>query len=367
MGMRLAPRALVTVLALALVAGACSSKNDSGDKASGTTTTVPPISRPAGAAATLAGPLTAGKGISLAAASAGPSLKKAGYTEAEYTASGTARSYSSAGPLPTDGRFSLRPAAKAPYTTRIVVRRPARQADFNGTVVVEWLNVSGGVDAAPDYTYLADELLRSGYAWVGVSAQRIGVEGGAIAVSVPGAAGLGAGKGLKGLDPVRYGKLAHPGDAYSYDIYTQVARALRGHGTVDVLSGLKVARVLAAGESQSAFTLTTYIDGVQPLTHEFDGFFVHSRGGAPAPLGTAGAGIDIAGSIGGKPTIIRTDTDVPVIVVETETDLLSVLGYLPAQQPDSKNFRLWEVAGTAHADKFQLGPTEKILGCSQPI
>src|SRR5262249_40374759 len=136
LGMRLAPRALVTVLALALVAGACSSKDDSGDKASGTTTTVPPISRPAGPAATPAGPAPAGRGISLAAASAGPSLKDAGYTEAEYTASGTATSYTSAGPLPTDGRFSLRPAAKAPYTTRIVVRRPAKQADFNGTVVV---------------------------------------------------------------------------------------------------------------------------------------------------------------------------------------------------------------------------------------
>jgi hypothetical protein len=56
-----------------------------------------------------------------------------------------------------------------------------------------------------------------------------------------------------------------------------------------------------------------------------------------------------------------------VIVVETETDLLGILGYLPARQDDSDNFRLWEIAGTAHADKFQLGETEDILECAQPI
>ena len=94
--------------------------------------------------------------------------------------------------------------------------------------------------------------------------------------------------------------------------------------------------MLAVGESQSAFTLTTYVDGVQPLTHEFDGFLIHSRAGAPAPLGAPGAGIDIAGSLSGKPTIIRTDQEVPVILVETETDVLGVLGYYPAQQADNR-------------------------------
>jgi Alpha/beta hydrolase domain len=368
--MRSAVAGLALLLAGATVTAACSSGDDGssgGGDASGASTTAP-VERPAGPAATFAA-LKGGKGIFLGASGPGPSLSRAGYTEAEYSASGTATSYTSAEALPTDGRFSLTPDGKAPYATRVVVRRPAKQADFNGTVVVEWLNVSGGVDASPDYTYLADELLRRGYAWVGVSAQRIGVEGGAVAVSAPGAEDLGAGKGLKGIDPARYGKLHHPGDAYSYDIYTQVARALRsaGKGKVDALDGLRLERVLGVGESQSAFALTTYINGVQPLAEQYDGFLVHSRGGAAAPLGKAGAGIDIAGTIGGKPTTIRTDGRAPVIVVETETDLLGILGYLPARQDDGDGFRLWEVAGTAHADKFQLGDTEGILGCAQPI
>ncbi len=366
--MRVIWRGCATVLVLALLAGACSSGDDadSGDDAGGSAPSTTAVDRPEGPAAALA-PLEGGNGTILAAAGEGPSLDDAGYEQAEYSASGTATSYTSATPLPTDGAFDLATGEEADYATRIVVRRPTDPADFNGTVAVEWLNVSGGADAAPDYTYLADELLRGGYAWVGVSAQQIGVEGGPVAVSIPGAEALGAGQGLKTQDPERYGGLNHPGDAYAYDIYTQVAHALRSPGDVDALDGLDVARILAVGESQSAFALTTYVNGVQPLTKAYDGFLIHSRGGTPAPLGQSGAGIDIASALAGQPTTIRTDTEVPVIVVETETDLLGVLGYLPARQPDSDNLRLWEVAGTAHADKAQLGETEGVLGCAVPI
>ena len=59
-----------------------------------------------------------------------------------------------------------------------MVRRPADPAAFSGTLVVEWLNVSSGADAAPDWTYLSDEIVRRGHVWVGVSAQYVGVEGG---------------------------------------------------------------------------------------------------------------------------------------------------------------------------------------------
>jgi hypothetical protein len=382
--------ALVALASLTVMV-ACSSGDDDDDASGGGEAateeddgvTVASADRPDGPAATIAGPLEAGGGTALGAASTGPSLDDAGYTEAEYTASGTATSYKpeegTFADLPADGTFSLVPDAEADYTTRFVVRRPAEAADFNGTVVVEWFNVSGGLDAAPDYTYMADELLRGGYAWVGVSVQRIGVEGGDVAVAVPGLGDMaGAGTGLKAQNPERYGDLSHPGDAFSYDIYTQVARALResgsGSGTegsdgdaVDPLDGLEIERVLAMGESQSAFALTTYVNGVQPLTEMFDGFLIHSRGGSAAPLGEPDKGIDVAGSIGGKPTQIRTDGEAPVLVVETESDVLGVLGYLPARQDDGDRFRLWEIAGTAHADKFQVGELEDALGCSLPI
>src|SRR5690606_22907711 len=124
--------------------------------------------------------------------------------------------------------------------------------------------------------------------------------------------------GIKAGDPDRYGELHHPGDAFAYDLFTQVARALREPGPVDALGGLVPERLLAVGESQSGFALTTYVDGVQPLTGAFDGFLVHSRGAAAAPLGEPGTGFDIASTIGLPPAQIRTDGDAPVLVLETE-------------------------------------------------
>jgi hypothetical protein len=47
--------------------------------------------------------------------------------------------------------------------------------------------------------------------------------------------------------------------------------------------------------------------------------------------------------------------------------VLSVLGYYSARQPDADTLRTWEVAGTSHADAFQLGSAESALGCATPI
>ena len=82
----------------------------------------------------------------------------------------------------------------------------------------------------------------------------------------------------------------------------------------------------------------------------YDGFLIHSRGGGGAPLSQEPEPeIDDAAHV----VRIRTDLDVPVLTFQTETDLI-ILGYLPDRQPDGPRFRLWEVAGTAHADTYTL-------------
>jgi hypothetical protein len=303
--------------------------------------------------------VTGGKGISLLSASAltpSPLL-----TQNEYFASGTAVSYTAAA-MPDTGEWNLTASKSAAYKTRIIVRTPKDPARFNGTVYVEWLNVSAGSDTDPDFSYAAAEIERTGAAYVGVSAQQVGIQGssqGDIASElVP---GLGAG-GLVKTDPARYGTLRHPGDAYSYDMFTQIARALRSPGPVDVLDGLKPERLIALGESQSAERMVTYVNGVQPLTREFDGFLVHSRGGGAAPLSGAGDGGDFVA----KGPIIREDTSVPVLIFETETDL-AMLRYDLAEQPDSAMVHVWEVAGTSHADAFVVGPAIGLLGCGTNI
>ena len=181
---------------------------------------------PHGPAADLSEELTGGSGPFVG--SGDQAVLRRDYVEHEYVAAGRATSYQPVGELAGDGQWTLRPGKQARYRTRVLVREPADPADASGVVLVEWLNVSGGLDADPEFQTLREEIVRQGHTWVGVSAQQIGVEGGPVAVTVdvPGAADV-VGKGLKNIDPARYGSLRHPGDAYAYDIYTQVARAVR--------------------------------------------------------------------------------------------------------------------------------------------
>jgi len=287
------------------------------------------------------GPITGGNGTPFVAATTFD-LAQVGYVQEEYFISGTATAYTSASPLTSDGNWTVTPASTAAYKTRILVHRPVKRSKFKGTVVVEWLNVSGGLDAAPDWISAHTELTRDGFAWVGVSAQFVGVEGGASSVGLPGS-------GLKTADPVRYGPLSHPGDSFSYDIFSQAGQSIRQPAGLNPLGDLKVTTVLGAGESQSAFRLVTYINGIDPLAQIYDGFLVHSRGGGGAPLSQVPQpAISVP-----TPAFIRNDVRVPVLTFQTETDLVS-LGFLASRQADSDRFRLWEVAGTAHYDAYGL-------------
>jgi hypothetical protein len=291
---------------------------------------------------TLEGPITGGKGMPFIASTTFD-LAQVGYSEAEYFISGTATGYTNVGPLSDDGKWTVSRGATAAYKTRILTYRPVDRKQFNGTVIVEWLNVSGGLDSAPDWIAGHTELIRAGFAWVGVSAQSVGVEGGLSALGLPVTP-------LKTTDPARYGSLVHPGDSFSYDIFSQAAQAIRRPTGMSPLGDLQVQKVIAAGESQSAFRMVTYIDAVHPLADIYDGFLVHSRGGGAigsAPLSEPPQPVTpVPGTV-----TIRSDLNVPVLTFETETDL-TFLTYFSARQPDSQRFRLWEVAGTAHADTY---------------
>ncbi len=364
-------RAAIALVCLTVLgAAACSSSSTSTSTSTGASTTTASVAvttttqpRPAGPAADMSHELVGGNGVFIGSATKA-NVQQVGYVEREYLATGTATSYKIAGPITRDGRWKLAPDTTAPYRTRVLVRRPAAASKFSGTVIIEWLNVSGGIDADPDWVSLREEIVRRGDVWVGVSAQRIGVAGGPVLVKVQGPGTDVAGKGLTKIDPARYGSLTHPGDGFAFDIYTQVARAVRaGAG----MGGMAPKHVIAAGESQSAFALVTYYNGIQPLTRAFDGFFVHSRGAVGLPLVAPGKFADIAGSLGGTPTLFRTDQTAPVLDIQTETDVASILNSYAVRQPDTDRFRLWEVAGTAHADQHLVGPSSKYIDCGVPI
>jgi hypothetical protein len=349
---------LLSGIALLLGAlAACSDGNDSD----------PQIRRPQADNPAIEGPISGGGGADCCIINFGPlavDLREQGYTpgtpfyaglsfdeaevgylETEYFISGTATSYSANEELGSDGAWTVARADTAEYVSRIVVLRPQDGASFNGTVVVEWFNVTGGLDAAPDWTQMHTELIREGYAWVGVSAQRVGIEGGG-AFDLP----------LKVIDPERYGSLHHPGDSFSYDIFSQAAQAVRNPVGLDPLDGLQVERMIAIGESQSAGRLATYFNAVHPTIELFDGFVIHSRGSGSAPLSQAPE-LEIATP---NPVFIRTDLPEPVITMQTETDIFR-LNSIALRQSDSAAFRLWEVAGSAHSDVYTTikGPIDR--------
>jgi hypothetical protein len=279
-------------------------------------------------------------------------LATMGYQETEYSIEGVATSYELRGERGADGRWDAVPGATAPFRTRMVVRRPIDVARFSGTVVVEWHNVSAGIDAAPDWGFFHREICRAGHAWVGVSAQKVGIDGGGFVESIH----------LKLLAPGRYAELEHPGDAWCFDIFTQAA-ALCGaseEGDAGPLSGLAVERLVAAGESQSASCLVTYANAIDPLTRLFDGYFVHGRPG----VGLSIDGVFISSAerlameetrqaIASRGERIREDVRVPVLVLQSETDVITLGGGL-AEQPDTDRVRVWEMAGAAHADTYTV-------------
>ena len=101
-----------------------------------------------------------------------------------------------------------------------------------------------------------------------------------------------------------------------------------------MLDGLKPKHIIAAGESQSAGRLVTYIDALHPLVHVYDGFLVHSRSAGGSPLSQAPQpSVPVP-----APAPIRDDLGVPVLVFQTETDVSN--SNLNARQPDTDTYRL---------------------------
>lgn len=263
-------------------------------------------------------------------------LASLGYRRDEFFISGTATSFEQTSPE----SYDVRSVQSAPYLTRIVIVRPEDAAQFNGTTIVEWMNVSGGEDLPVAWIMAHTEMMRSGFAYVGVSAQIAGIEGGRSPV----------GTALKVANPERYSSLAHPGDAYAYDIFSQVGEALQASSARRLFGGVAPQHVIAAGQSQSAAYMTTYINRIDPVARVYDGFLVHSRfagGSSLAPGGGMSAGI---GAVA-----FREDLRVPVLTVETETDLVGPNGYHSVRVPDTDMLRVWEVVGTAHGDSYLNG------------
>jgi hypothetical protein len=242
-----------------------------------------------------------------------------GYVEEEFLVSGTARKSTLTGLLPDTGLPTT--SDVEPYTTRIIVRHPADATRFSGTAFLEWLNVSAQTDLDPVWAMSYDTIMRRGYVWVGVSAQKQGVDGSPLAA--------------KEWDPVRYAMLQHPGDAFAPDIYTQVGQALRVNAG-GAFGGLKLKYLIGTGESQSGGFLRDYINGYYDVAWRvFDGFL-------PQMVVST---IPALVSVPSTPSM-KTDA-VPTLVVNGESESGTI------SMSSAGSYRIWEVTGSSHGDPRQ--------------
>jgi Alpha/beta hydrolase domain len=272
-------------------------------------------------------------------------LAARGYVEQEFFYSGLANVYDATvapgiGARPTPSPTANIVSSGHPYTTRMVVRRPARSAAFNGTVVVEWLNATSQYDVEALWFRTHEFLLRDGYAWVGITAQSAPITNPAL--------------GLKAFSPERYRSLdltaagtLTSGDPLSFDAYAQGMQAVRKAGVLGDLLG-RVKTVVAAGVSQSAGRVSVFTNAIQP------------RGRAVADA--------VLLYVGGER--MRADLRLPVFKVLSETEFAtapsSSANEISSLQPDTDRMRTWSVTGTSHSDWASFAVRYALLRRDQP-
>jgi len=263
-----------------------------------------------------------------------------GYVEREFKMSGTTNVYRENGneeafnfgtAWNSNGNWEIAVSQSGvPYTTRLLVRYPSPSSTtkFNGTVIFEWTNVTTGGDQDPVWSEIGEEAIRQGYAFVGVTAQKAGMED------------------LARWDPKRYAGLGDSNDGQSYSIFTQAAEAAKADSAT-LLGGLTPKREIGMGDSQSAFRVDTYVNAFQPVTQAFNGFIAVGRAVTAAPIGNGLI------STSPFPARIRTDKNTtPFIELNTQGDITE-LDAAAARQSDNNYLRTWELPGASHIDAHE--------------
>lgn len=257
----------------------------------------------------------------------GVDLAAHGYVEEEYLVSGQADDWT--------WDADLRPVAAGPqpFTTRILLRRPAESAAFSGAVYLEPNHAD--YDRSLTWSATAPWLIRSGHAHVGVTQE------------------LATLPDLARWDAGRYAALSIPRPGQRWDIVGLVAAALVNGGT-GPLTGYPVSRVIMSGWSQTGTFCRTFLG---------EGFHARSQaGGKPAIDGyiicisSGGAGRPGYGVLRppavlplGDPRRTIGAHGVPVVELLSEGESETHRAVLRPDRDDPGDaYRLYQVAGTGH-------------------
>jgi len=281
-----------------------------------------------------------------------------GFIEEEYFISGKANVYDWG---PANARSLPVLYADAPYSTRILLRRPADPDDFSGNVYVEVMNPARSYDLNIFFSYMAERMLQHGDAWIGVTT------GSNI-------------DGLKRYDAARYASVQFrnpaPADRWvcplpagapevtepnpvqasenglRFDVLSQLARLLKSDAAYNPLADLDVEFVYMV--SHTGGDVATYSASVAREARQpgggpiYDGYVIKT--GSPIrALNNCGDGPEE-----GDPRAEHGHLPgAPVILVKMQGDVPN------ARRPDSDarddTFRLYELPGGAHADRWPYG------------
>jgi len=292
-------------------------------------------------------------------------LSKVGYVEEEYLVSGRANVYD----WPATGAAVVR-TPDAPYTTRVLVRRPKKRTKLSGNVIVEMLNPSNLFDLNIGWALSREEFIRNGDVWVGITAKPIAVDA------------------LKTFDPQRYAELSFanplplsdPGNCATvaadsqrttengliWDIYSQVGTWLKSEAQTNPLAYGKGARrandvehAYGFGYSQTGGYLVNYINAINPLVVAdegrgiYDGYIVGVAGGAFAGAYPINQCVPAPPADDARRQF--KDVGVPVIRIMSQSDYQrGILSRRPDSDTPPDQYRHYEMAGAGHATPDEL-------------
>ena len=289
-------------------------------------------------------------------------LARHGYAEEEYYLSGIAPAITAAGET----------LLQAPYTTRILVRKPIDPARFNGTVVIEPFSWFG--ERGAGWILTRDYLLRRGYAYVGYTLNINKPKRDPKFISEMAAeeadgirqygrivnfdfmrrydyaryAPLGTYS-----DPERFkrGSVADPFVPQSQAIAAQLAMALKSNAPQGPLTGLEVQRVYVNSWAVTAQVWMDYLDqGRHQQWRMPDG----------GPLIDAYmTGRMAYGEVGGDAIRVprKMPDGVPFVTVYSQSELMhdAIEGIELPPDTDSPKLRYYEVTGMPHLRLADLG------------
>jgi Alpha/beta hydrolase domain len=260
-------------------------------------------------------------------------LAKVGYLEEEYFISGTANVYDWA----ADGTISVK-SADAPYTTRVLVRRP--KTAFSGTVIVELLYPARRFDWSMMWGFSHDYIMDNKHAWVGVT----------MPASID---------GLKKFNANRYASLsfANPAPAPCPGVQSNAAAALEDGLKWDMISQLGALLKSDPMRAQYVFLATqgtdvaTYANAIHANLQNgkpvYDGYLLK----APFSMGRINQCAPLPAA--NDPRQMIKNVGVPVIAVAAQGEIIG--GTYASRRDDSDEpsdqYRLYEVASAGHMDK----------------